>query len=67
LTTVASEVEIFDEALKKLVKNMIEYPNWFAPVGAIDYSSKYFIFFGLMLGGYFNLKFKFKKINPSNG
>ncbi len=53
-------------ASAELVKNMIEYPNWFAPVGAIDYSSKYFIFFGLLLGSYCNLKFKFKKINMSN-
>ncbi len=54
-------------ACAELVKNMIEYPNWFAPIGAIDYSSKYFIFFGLLLGSYYNLKFKFKKTNPSNG
>jgi len=47
----------------EILKNMIEYPNWFSPIGAIDYSSKYFIFFGLLLGSYYNLQLKFKKLN----
>lgn len=67
IDTVGIPIVVGMAACAELVKNMIEYPNWFAPIGAIDYSSKYYIFFGLLLGSYFNLKFKFKKINSSNG
>jgi len=36
----------------EFVKNIIEYPNWFYPIGAISSSPKYFIYFGLLVGSY---------------
>lgn len=44
----------------EFIKNIIEYPNWFYPIGAIKDSPKYFIYFGLLLGSYYQL---FKLIN----
>lgn len=46
----------------EFIKNIIEYPNWFYPIGAINTSPKYYIFLGLLLGGYYNLKLRVEKI-----
>ena len=43
----------------EIVKNIIEYPNWFYPIGAIDNSSKFFVFFALLLGALVSVKMKF--------
>jgi O-antigen ligase len=34
----------------EFIKNLIEYPNWFYPVGAVPTHEKYFIYFGVLLG-----------------
>ena len=47
-------------ATSEIIKNILEYPNWYYPVGAIQDRGKYFIFFGLLLGCYYNLKFNLK-------
>ncbi|MCF8367430.1 MAG: hypothetical protein K9G76_00210 [Bacteroidales bacterium] len=44
-------------AASEFIKNIIEYPNWFYPIGATGWSPQYFIFFGLLLGSYFTLKY----------
>jgi len=38
------------------IKNILEYPNWFYPIGAIYASPVYFIYFALLLGSYYQLK-----------
>jgi hypothetical protein len=40
----------------EFIKNIIEYPNWFFPIGSVDTSPKYFIYFALLLGSYRFLK-----------
>lgn len=45
-------------AAAEFVKNVLEYPNWFFPIGALPSSSKYFIYFGLLLGSYYFLQKK---------
>lgn len=47
----------------EFIRNIIEYPNWFFPIGATLYSPKYFIYFGLLLGSYYSLKWNIDKIN----
>jgi len=42
----------------EFIKNIIEYPNWFYPIGALTPSAKYFIYFGLLLGSYYFLQKK---------
>ena len=49
-------------ASAEIIKNVIEYPNWFYPIGAISNSSKYFIFFALLIGVLNNIEMKIKKL-----
>ena len=37
---------------------VIEYPNWFYPIGALTPAAKYYIYFGLLLGSYYFLQKK---------
>jgi hypothetical protein len=37
-------------------RNILEYPNWFFPIGATIYSTKYWIYFGLLVGSYYQIK-----------
>ena len=46
-------------AISEFIKNLIEYPNWFYPIGAIMDRGKYYIFLGLILGCYYNLNNNF--------
>lgn len=39
----------------EIIRNMIEYPNWFLPIGATTASSTMFIYFGLLVGSYYYL------------
>lgn len=43
-------------ASAEFIKNIIEYPNWFYPIGAIAYSPQYFIYFGLLIGSYLSFQ-----------
>ena len=43
-------------ASSEFIKNIIEYPNWFFPIGAIYTSPKFFIYFALLLGSYYQIK-----------
>ncbi|MCF6296963.1 MAG: hypothetical protein L3J08_03110 [Flavobacteriaceae bacterium] len=54
-------------ASAELIKNFLEYPNWFFPIGAVQDNARYFIFFGLLLGSYYNLTIKFNMINKFHG
>jgi hypothetical protein len=47
----------------EIIKNILEYPNWFYPIGAIRDSGKYFIFFALLVGCYLSLYLKFNQLN----
>ena len=50
-------------ASSEIIKNILEYPNWYYPVGAIQDRGKYFIFLGLLIGSYYNFKIRLKKEN----
>lgn len=50
-------------ASSEFIKNIIEYPNWFYPIGAVPDRGKYFIYFGLLLGSYYGLLMKVNNIN----
>ena len=39
----------------EFIKNFIEYPNWFYPIGTVPDRAKFFIYFGLLLGSYYGL------------
>jgi hypothetical protein len=45
--------------ISEFVRNLIEYPNWFYPIGAIMDRGKFYIYFGLILSSYYNLKNQF--------
>lgn len=47
-------------------RNLLEYPNWFFPIGATIYSTKYWIYFGLLVGSYFQIKKYIAKIRARN-
>jgi hypothetical protein len=49
-------------AVAELFKNILEYPNWYYPIGAISNSSKYFIYLALLFGATLNLEKKLKKL-----
>lgn len=49
-------------ASAEFIKNIIEYPNWFFPIGATPYSIRYFMYFGLLLGSYYYLRLNLKAI-----
>lgn len=50
-------------AATEFLKNIIEYPNWFFPIGAITSSAKFFIFLGLLIGAYYNLKVRVDQVD----
>jgi len=43
-------------ASAEFVKNIIEFPNWFYPIGASALSPLYFFYFGFLLGSYYVVK-----------
>lgn len=43
-------------ASAEYIRNIIEYPNWFWPIAFCMYSPKYYIYFGLLVGSYYQLK-----------
>ena len=45
----------------ELIKNLLEYPNWYYPVGAIQDRGKYFIFLGLLIGCYYSIAIRLNK------
>ena len=45
-------------SISEFIRNLIEYPNWYYPVGAIPDRGKYYIYLGLLLGSYYGLKSK---------
>ena len=45
-------------ASSEIIKNILEYPNWFYPIGALRDSIKFFIYFGLLLGSYYGIRLK---------
>lgn len=55
-------------ACSEFIKNIIEYPNWFYPIGALYPSPIYFIYFGLLVGSYYQIvkrinSYKLKQFN----
>lgn len=47
----------------EIIRNIIEYPNWFLPIGASNASPTLFIYLGLLIGCYNYLYIKAKEIN----
>ena len=39
----------------EIIKNLIEYPNWFAPISASSSGYLFFIILGLLLGSYMSI------------
>jgi hypothetical protein len=39
-------------ASSEIIRNLLEYPNWFLPIGATFQSPALFIYFGLLIGSY---------------
>jgi hypothetical protein len=46
----------------EFIKNIIEYPNWFYPIGAVPDRAKYYIYLGLLLGSYFGIQEEQRKL-----
>jgi len=60
-----SSVIVSIAASAEFIKNIIEYPNWFYPIGAIAYSPKYYIYLGLLIGSYLSIINKLELIKSS--
>lgn len=53
-------VLIFIASSSEMIKNIIEYPNWFYPIGFLGGTQQYFIFMGLLIGSFIAIQ---QKIN----
>ena len=49
----------------EIIKNLIEYPNWFAPIGASSSGYLFFIILGLLIGSYISINNNLKILNKS--
>ncbi|MDG1901174.1 MAG: hypothetical protein P8I80_02990 [Bacteroidales bacterium] len=54
---------VFLAASSEFIKNMIEYPNWYYPIGFLGGTQQYYIYFGLLLGSSVAIKHKIISIH----
>lgn len=52
---VVFSIIIFFAAAVVLIMNMLEYPNWFAPIAIVDTTPKYFIYLALLIGSHYSI------------
>ncbi len=54
---------LFFASSSEFIKNIIEYPNWFIPIGMLNGTQLYFIYLGLLYGSYYGIRNEINKLN----
>lgn len=53
---------VFIASASEFIKNIIEYPNWFIPIGMMNGTQEYYIYFGLMTGSFIAIRKKLRAL-----